>query len=64
MSTKATTLANRRSIGSAMAQFSKEYMYIIGLILLSVIFSVISLVKYDGQQLFFTWKNWKTILLR
>ena len=64
MSTKATTLANRRSVGSALAQFSKEYMYIIGIILLSAIFSVISLLKNDGQQLFFTWKNWKTILLQ
>ena len=64
MSTKAPTLANQRSIGSAVAKFTKEYMYIVGIILLAAVFSVISLIKYEGQQLFFTWKNWKTILLQ
>ena len=62
MSTKAPTLSDKTVVG-VLKQFTKDYMSIVGIILLMVIFSIASYVKF-GQQLFLTWKNWKNILLQ
>ena len=62
MSTKANTL-NKKSVGQAIAQFTKNWMSIVGLIGLMVIFTVASYIKF-GEQYFLTWANWKNILLQ
>ena len=62
MSNKANTL-NKKSVGHAIAQFSKNWMSIIGLLLLIVVFTILSQVKF-GAQYFLTWSNWKNILLQ
>lgn len=41
----------------------KDWMSVVGIALLMVIFSIISYVKF-GAQYFLTWDNWKTILLQ
>ena len=63
MSTKANTL-NKKSVGQVLAQFSKNWMSIIGLLGLVVVFTVASLIKFKGEQYFLTWGNWKNILLQ
>ena len=62
MSTKAQTL-NQKSVGQVIGQFAKNWMSVIGLLGLIVIFTIISYVKY-GAQFFLTWANWKNILLQ
>ena len=63
MSTKANTL-NKKSVGQALAQFSKDWMSIIGLLGLIAVFTIASLIKFKGEQYFLTWGNWKNILLQ
>lgn len=63
MSTKTTTLSDNKSVVDGLKQFTKDYMSIVGIILLTIVFSIASFVKFD-RQLFFTWANWKTILLQ
>ena len=63
MSTKANTL-NKKSIGQVIGQFAKNWMSIVGLLGLVAVFTIASLIKFDGQQYFLTWANWKNILLQ
>ena len=63
MSTKSETLTKKNSIGAKIGQFTKDYMSIVGILLLIIIFSTISYVKF-GAQYFLTWQNWKNILLQ
>ena len=63
MSTKTETLSNKTSVGAKLVQFSKDYMSIVGILLLIIIFSAISYIKF-GAQYFLTWQNWKNILLQ
>jgi len=63
MSTKSETLTSKNSVGAKIVQFSKDYMSIVGILLLIIIFSTISFIKF-GKQLFLTWSNWKNILLQ
>lgn len=63
MSTKNSTLKTQKSVGSALAQFTKDYMSIVGILLLMVIFSAASYIKF-GAQYFLTVDNWKNILLQ
>ena len=62
MSTKANTL-NKKSVGQVVGQFAKNWMSIVGLLGLIIVFTIISYVKY-GEQFFLTWANWKNILLQ
>lgn len=62
MSTKANTL-NKKSVGQAIGQFTRNWMSIVGILALIVIFSIVSYVKF-GAQYFLTWTNWKNILLQ
>ena len=62
MSTKANTL-NKKSVGQAIGQFTKDWMSIVGLLGLIVVFTVVSYIKF-GEQYFLTWANWKNILLQ
>ena len=62
MSTKANTL-NNKSVGQAIGQFTKNWMSIVGLLGLVVIFTAASYIKF-GEQFFLTWANWKNILLQ
>ena len=62
MSTKAATL-NKKTVGQVIGQFVKNWMSIVGILALIVVFTTISYVKF-GQQYFLTWANWKNILLQ
>ena len=62
MSTKANTL-NKKSVGQAIGQFTKNWMSIVGLVGLIIVFTVASYIKF-GAQYFLTWANWKNILLQ
>ena len=62
MSTKAETL-NKKTVGQAIGQFTRNWMSIVGILALIVIFSIVSYVKF-GAQYFLTWTNWKNILLQ
>ena len=53
----------KKSAGQVLMQFAKEYMSIVGIVLLAVAFSILSYVK-NGAQYFLTWDNWKNILLQ
>lgn len=63
MSTKSETLTTKNSVGSRIGQFTKDYMSIVGILLLIIIFSAASYIKF-GAQYFLTWANWKNILLQ
>lgn len=52
MSTKANTL-NKKSFGQAIGQFTKDWMSIVGLLGLMIVFTIISYVKF-GEQYFLT----------
>ncbi len=41
----------------------KDWMSLVGIALLIIVFSIISRAKF-GEQYFLTWENWKTILLQ
>ena len=43
--------------------FLKNWISLVGILLLIVVFSILSYVKF-GAQYFLTWNNWKTILLQ
>ena len=60
MSKNANTL-NKKSLSQALAQFSKDWMSIIGLLGLIAVFTIASLIKFKGEQYFLTWGNWKNI---
>ena len=55
---KATTL-NTKSVGALL----KDWMSLVGIAILIVVFSIISYAKF-GAQYFLTWSNWKNILLQ
>ena len=59
MSTQATTLNSKKSVGALV----KDWMSLVGIAILIVVFSIISYVKF-GAQYFLTWSNWKNILLQ
>ena len=59
MSTKAITLNSKKSVGALV----KDWMSLVGIAILIVVFSIISYVKF-GAQYFLTWSNWKNILLQ
>lgn len=59
MSKNATTLRGKKSVGALV----KDWMSLVGIALLIIVFSIISYVKF-GAQYFLTWDNWKTILLQ
>lgn len=59
MSTKAATLKSKKSVGALV----KDWMSLVGIAILIVVFSIISYAKF-GAQYFLTWNNWKTILLQ
>ena len=59
MSKNATTLRSKKSVGALV----KDWMSLVGIALLIIVFSIISYVKF-GAQYFLTWDNWKTILLQ
>ncbi|NLJ41220.1 MAG: ABC transporter permease [Clostridiales bacterium] len=63
MSKQAVSLSDRKSYSATLSQVSKDYMSVIGIILLAIIFSIGSYVK-NGQQYFMTVSNWKNILLQ
>ena len=47
----------------SVSQFTKDWMSIVGILLLIIIFAAASRIKY-GEQYFLTWANWKNILLQ
>lgn len=49
--------------GKVVREFCKNWMSIIGIILLAIVFSVLSYLK-NGQQFFMTWDNWRMILIQ
>ena len=59
MSKNATTLRSKKSVGALV----KDWMSLVGIALLIIVFSIISYIKF-GAQYFLTWDNWKTILLQ
>ena len=59
MSKNATTLRSKKGVGALV----KDWMSLVGIALLIIVFSIISYVKF-GAQYFLTWDNWKTILLQ
>jgi ribose/xylose/arabinose/galactoside ABC-type transport system permease subunit len=63
MSKQANPVVNRRSYSSVLSQMSKDYMSVVGIILLAVIFSIGSYLK-NGEQYFMTVNNWKNIMLQ
>ena len=63
MSIKANTL-NKKSVGQVIGQFAKNWMSIVGLLGLVLVFTIASLIKFNGEQYFLTWANWKNILLQ
>ena len=62
MSTKANTL-NKKSVGQVIGQFAKNWMSIVGLLGLVLVFTIASLIKFNGEQYFLTWANWKNIII-
>ena len=52
MSTKATTLNSKKSVGALV----KDWMSLVGIAILIVVFSIISYVKF-GAQYFLTWSK-------
>lgn len=63
MSENTKSLPGQKSMTSRITQLSKDYMSVIGILLLIVIFSSASYIKF-GAQYFLTWSNWKNILLQ
>lgn len=63
MSNKIGIPANSAGIGAKISKFSKEYMSVVGIILLTIVFSILSVMK-NGEQYFLTWSNWTNILLQ
>ena len=62
MGTKNTEASSAKAVYS-FGQFTKDYMSVVGIVLLIIIFSTASMVKF-GAQYFLTWNNWKNILLQ
>ena len=50
-------------IGGALSKFSRNYMSVVGIIILTIIFSILSYSRH-GAQYFLTWSNWRNILLQ
>ena len=63
MSNKNPTLAEKKGFGARLAQFTKDYMSVVDIVLLIILFSIASYVKF-GEQYFLTVDNWKNILLQ
>jgi ribose/xylose/arabinose/galactoside ABC-type transport system permease subunit len=61
--TNTSTLDGRRNFASTLSVMSKDYMSVVGIILLAIIFSIGSYVK-NGEQYFMTISNWKNIMLQ
>ena len=58
-----STTTNGRNYLASISQFSKDYMSVVGIILLAIIFSIGSYLKH-GEQYFLTIENWKNIMLQ
>lgn len=63
MSKNTNTLNAQGGVAGVISRFTKDYMSIVGLILLAIVFSIASFAK-NGAQYFFTWTNWRNILLQ
>lgn len=63
MSKQAATLGNEKSFAATFSRLTKDYMSVVGIILLAIVFSILSYAK-NGAQYFMTWSNWKNILLQ
>ena len=62
-SNQGSAAANKRNFADAISILSKDYMSVVGIILLAIIFSIGSYVK-NGEQYFMTVSNWKNIMLQ
>lgn len=58
-----TNTLNKKNATSTVMTFAKNWMSLVGIALLIIVFSAISYAKF-GAQYFLTWDNWKTILLQ
>ena len=63
MSTKNNTLDAKAGVAGSIGKFFKNWMSLVGILLLMVIFSIASYAKF-GAQYFLTVENWKNILLQ
>ena len=63
MSTKNNTLSEKTGVMGTVNRFLKNWMSLVGIVLLIVIFSIASYAKF-GAQYFLTVDNWKNILLQ
>lgn len=54
---------NKKSAKSKVAALAKDWMSVVGIILLLIVFTILSQVKF-GEQYFLTWSNFKNILLQ
>lgn len=54
---------NKNTAKSKVAAFAKDWMSLVGIALLLIVFTILSQVKF-GEQYFFTWNNFKNILLQ
>ena len=53
----------KHDFGKIVQNLRKNWMSVIGIVLLAVVFSILSYAK-NGQQYFMTWSNWKMILIQ
>lgn len=63
MSKQALTLDHEKNASSTISKLTKDYMSVIGIVLLAIVFSIASYAQ-NGAQYFMTWTNWKNILLQ
>ncbi|MBQ4596505.1 MAG: ABC transporter permease, partial [Firmicutes bacterium] len=56
-------MAKNATASKKVTTFLKNWISLVGIALLIIIFSICSYVKFDAQY-FLTWNNWKTILLQ
>ena len=55
--------SNKKSAKSVIASFAKDWMSLVGIALLLIVFTILSRMKF-GEQYFLTWSNFKNILLQ
>ncbi|NLC39926.1 MAG: ABC transporter permease [Clostridiaceae bacterium] len=63
MNNQTGTLGKKRNYLSDISRLSKDYMSVVGIILLAIIFSISSYLKH-GAQYFMTIQNWTNIMLQ
>jgi ribose/xylose/arabinose/galactoside ABC-type transport system permease subunit len=63
MNNQTETLGKKRNLASDISRLSKDYMSVVGIILLAIIFSISSYLKH-GAQYFMTLQNWTNIMLQ